>query len=257
MAYKSHPSSTLPPYLRKITYTRPDDCAGYPFSVPLFQKDFELELSTPITLIVGENGSGKSTLLEAIAHACGFNVRGGNRNHHYAPEKSGVSHISEALRLSWLPKISEGFFFRAESFIQFGDYLDELAQEEGAHVYDGYGGQSLHAQSHGESFLTLFTSKLTRSGLFLLDEPEAALSPMRQLALLSVLFDLQSRGNSQVIMATHSPLLMAFPGAKLLFLEGDSFVEMRYKETPHYALTRRFLDNPEKYLSELQTASAD
>lgn len=252
MAFRSQSTSARPPYLKRIAYTRPDAHDGYPLTVPLFHRDFELTLDRPITIIVGENGSGKSTLLEAVALSCGFNVRGGNRNHQYTPEKSGVSLISDAMRLSWLPKVNDGFFFRAESFIQFGDYLDELAKEEGAGVYDAYGGQSLHAQSHGESFLTLFTSKLTRNGLFILDEPEAALSPMRQLSLLSVLFDLEARKNSQVIMATHSPILMAFPNAKLLFLDGDSFTEMNYKDTPHYAVTTRFLDNPERYLEKLK-----
>jgi predicted ATPase len=250
MAYRSRPNSR-PPYLKKISYERPDGHDGYPLSVPLFQRAFEFDIDRPVTIIVGENGSGKSTLLEAIALSCGFNVRGGNRNHQYTPENSGVSLISEAMRLSWLPKVSEGFFFRAESFIQFGDYLDELAKEEGAFVYDAYGGQSLHAQSHGESFLTLFANRLNRSGLYILDEPEAALSPMRQLSLLSVFFELEAQKNAQVIMATHSPILMAYPKAKLLFLDGDTFTEMHYKDTPHYSLTRRFLENPDRYLAEL------
>jgi predicted ATPase len=255
MAFKQKNLAARPPFLKRIAYERPEGHEGYPLSVPLFQRGFELNFDTPITIIVGENGSGKSTLLEAIALACGFNVRGGNRNHQYEPENSGVNLITDALRLSWLPKISDGFFFRAESFIQFGDYLDALAKEEGALVYDAYGGQSLHAQSHGESFLTLFASKLKRQGLFLLDEPEAALSPMRQLSLLSLLLDIQKHQQSQVIMATHSPILMALPNAKLLYLDNGEFTETSYRDTPHYAVTRAFLEAPNRYLEELSRDS--
>lgn len=162
------------PFLRRIT-TLPEkiDRTTYPFNVPAFSRGIDLDLRSKVTFFVGENGSGKSTLLEALAECCGFNPEGGNRDHHRAVF-AGRSPLAQALRLSWLPKVTEGFFMRAESFYNFATYIDGVSDLR------AYGGRSLHEQSHGESFISLFTNRFEQ-GIYILDEPEAALSPQRQL----------------------------------------------------------------------------
>jgi predicted ATPase len=172
---RSASNSLGAPYLRSIR-SEPEQMLGkqFPFSIPAFQQGIQLELPTPVTFFVGENGSGKSTLLEAIAEICGFNPEGGNRDH-FRQAREDRSELAQALKLAWLPKMPEGFFMRAESFYNFASYLD------GASDLRAYGGKSLHQQSHGESFLALFQNKFEH-GLYILDEPEAALSPHRQLA---------------------------------------------------------------------------
>lgn len=210
----------------------------------------DLTFSNPVTVFVGENGSGKSTLLEAIACHCGFNVSGGNRNHVY-DQTVDVEPLAKALTFSWRPKVSQGFFLRAESFFNFAGYLDEMSSHAGPVVYDSYGGSSLNRQSHGEAFLSLFENQFDRKGIYILDEPEAALSPLRQIQLLAILHALEETGEAQVIMATHSPILMAYPNADLLYLEGDTIRNADYRETAHYRITRRFLENPDAYLREI------
>lgn len=170
----------------------------YPFSIPAIKNLNQLYFEKPVTFFVGENGSGKSTLLEAIAYKCEFNTAGGGRNNYfYLP--ASESALGEYIRLAWLPKVTNGFFLRAESFYNFASHIDEIG------VYDAYGGRSLHQQSHGESFLSLFTNRFRSKdkAIYLLDEPEAALSPQRQLSFLKLLHDLTLSGNSQFIIAAH------------------------------------------------------
>jgi predicted ATPase len=232
------------PFLRHIT-SSPEKFDGtkFPFNVPALAGGIDLELKARVTFFVGENGAGKSTLLEAIAEVCGFNPEGGNRDHHRAVF-ADRSELAQALWLSWGQKVTEGFFMRAESFYNFATYIDEVSNLR------AYGGKSLHKQSHGESFLALFANRFEQ-GLYILDEPEAALSPQRQLSLLRIIYDLERSGHAQFLIATHSPIILSYPGATIFSLDGDSIQEIDYRETDHYRLTRDFLNAPEKFFRHL------
>ncbi len=225
------------------------DSARFPFNLRAFSSGIALDFRTPVTLFVGENGSGKSTLLEALADCCGFNPEGGNRDHHRAVF-ADRSELAQALRLSWMPKVTEGFFLRAESFYNFASYIEQVSDMR------AYGGRSLHAQSHGESFLSLFAHRFEQ-GLFILDEPEAALSPQRQLSLLKIVHDLATPGQAQFLIATHSPILLAYPGAVIFDLDGDAIEPIRYEDTRHYLLTRDFLSSPERFFKHLFTTTEE
>ena len=201
---------------------------------------------------MGENGSGKSTLLEAIAVAWGFNPEGGSRNFRFA-SRDTHSGLYRALRLVRSPEIPEdGYFLRAESLYNMASYVDEMEDDPMTPSYLQYvGGKSLHGQSHGESLLALAKNRFWGRGLYLLDEPESALSPMRQLSFLTLMHDLVSRGG-QLLIATHSPILMAYPQADILRFDGPGGVErVDYRDTEHYRITREFLSAPERMLSVL------
>lgn len=210
-----------------------------------------LPLRTSVTFLVGENGTGKSTLLEAIAVAAGFNPEGGTRNFSFATRETH-SRLHECIRLSKYGFPKDGFFLRAESFYNMATNIDEMDEAGGlgAPVIESFGGVSLHKQSHGESFLSVVLHRFGGNGLYILDEPEAALSPMRLLTLLSEM-DRLVKQNSQFIISTHSPILMAFPGAEILELSNEGIRSVNYRETEHYQVTRRFLENPEKMLHYL------
>jgi predicted ATPase len=232
------------PFLRRITML-PDkvDPARHPFDVPAFRGGIDLEIGANVTFLVGENGSGKSTLLEAVASCCGFNPEGGGRDHQFQTRVDSGD-LASALRLSWLPKVTDGFFMRAESFFNFATYLDQVS------TLDRYGGRSLHQQSHGESFLALFLNRFDR-GIYILDEPEAALSPQRQLSFLKVIRELATGGRAQFLIASHSPILLAYPGATLLSLDEGPIHQVQYQETSHYTLTKQFLESPERFFKHL------
>lgn len=238
------------PFLRRIASLPekyiPDQ---YPFNVPAFAAGINLTFESKVTFFVGENGSGKSTLLKAIAECCGFNPEGGNRDHH-REVFADRSPFAQALRLSWLPKVTEGFFMRAESFYNFASYIDEVSSLQ------AYGGKSLHAQSHGESFMALFANRFEQ-GIYILDEPEAALSPQRQLSFLKIIHDLTSPGHAQFLIATHSPILLCYPDAVLYSLDGGNIRPIVYQETEHYRLTRDFLNAPERYFKHLFDDTTD
>jgi len=237
-------TKTRAPFLQRVE-TRPErvDPAQFPFTIRAFSQGIDLEFVSPVTFFVGENGTGKSTLLEALAEGCGFDPEGGSRDHQRITT-AGPSPLLQALRLSWKPKVTKGFFLRAESFSNFATYI------EGVSDMQAYGGKSLHAQSHGESFLALFNHRFDQ-GVFILDEPEAALSPQRQLSFLKIIHDLEATGNAQFLICSHSPILLAYPGAVLLSLDGDAIEEVAYQETQHYQVTKGFLDSPERYLKHL------
>jgi predicted ATPase len=239
-----------PPFLKRLAVLPERMQAGaYPFDLPILEEGrlaFDFERS--ITFFVGDNGTGKSTLLEAIARQCGFGVRGGSRNQAHR-DGDVQPDLAAALRLSWLPKVTTGFFLRAESFFDFASYIDELGPEGQA----PYGGKSLHAQSHGQSFFALFENRLNhrRSAIYLLDEPEAALSPQRQIEFLGLLRAWEKSGMAQLIIATHSPIIMSYPGAALLSFDGGRIHAVDYRETDHYRVTRRFLMDPDSVLAQV------
>lgn len=238
------------PFLQKVSLDPPLEVqTSYPFTIPIFSQKFAIELSKPVTFLVGENGTGKSTLLEAIAKKTGFNLSGGSQNHVFTDAQSD-SPIAAHLRLSWFPKISTGFFMRAESFFNFASYIEQLSQDD-AGILEAYGGKSLHSQSHGESFLALFKNRFWKQGIYLLDEPEAALSPMRQLSFLALINKFEKNGKVQFIIATHSPILLSYPGAEILSFDGKSIKAIDYTETEHFKLTKAFLDSPERYFKHL------
>lgn len=216
----------------------------HPFTLPVLANGLTLEFTTPVTFFVGENGSGKSSLLEALAWATGFGLHGGNRDHQYVDGEEGHA-LGRALALSWRQRSTDGFFLRAETFHQFSSYL-----EESGSTFARYGGRSLHEQSHGEAFLSLFEHRF-EDGLYLLDEPEAALSPQRQLAFMQIMHGLAQQRVAQFIVATHSPLLLCLPGARVLEFENGVISEVAYRDTEHFRLTRDFLNDPERYFRYL------
>ncbi len=210
-----------------------------------------LVFDRPVTFLVGENGAGKSTLLEAIAVACGFNPEGGTRNFSFSTRDTH-SILGEYLTPARRKYPEDGFFLRAESFYNVATNIDEMDEQPsfGPRLIDSYGGVSLHHRSHGESFLALVQNRFGGRGLYLLDEPEAALSPSRLLTLLGEM-DQLVRADSQFIVATHSPIIMAFPNARLYVLSETGIEAVEYRQTEHYQLTRRFLENPERMLQFL------
>lgn len=232
-------------YLRRLEIQKNAniDLAKYPFTIPAIKSLTSITFQKNVTFFVGENGSGKSTILEAIANQCGFHMASGGRNNHYDVDASH-SILGDYLRLSWMPKITNGFFLRAETFYNFASYLDTIPES-----LSYYGGRSLHEQSHGEAFLSLFKHRFGKKAIYLLDEPEAALSPARQLALMRVIKDLENE--AQFIIATHSPILLGFPDAQILNFDDQPLSEIQYEETLHYIITKRFLENRKMILDEL------
>jgi predicted ATPase len=227
---------------------RRDDVPGFdrfPFSIPAIRTLDTLELDAKVTFLVGENGSGKSTLIEALAVAAGFNAEGGSKNFRFETTR-GESELAGFLRLTRTARRErDGFFLRAESFFNAATYIDDTG------AASSYGGRSLHAQSHGESFVALIEHRFRGDGLYLLDEPEAALSPSRQLGLLRAIAQLVERERSQLVIATHSPILMAYPGATIYALSERGIERVAYQDTEHYQVTRDFLLHPETFLAHL------
>lgn len=223
----------------------------YLSELPIIKYFTTLEFQKPVSFLVGENGSGKSTLLEAIAVSYGFNAEGGTKNFNFS-SKDTHSNLYEYLTVvKGYKQPKDGFFLRAESFYNVASEIDRLDGDGGPSLYDSYGGKSLHQQSHGESFLSLVINRFRGSGIYLLDEPEAALSPARQLTLISRIDQLVKTG-AQFIIATHSPILMAFPDAEIFITDAQEKLRaVPYKETDHYKITKDFLDQPERMLRYL------
>lgn len=247
MARKSRGTNLPSPFLRRITLV--DEATArsndYPFNLPWLQaEEFELRFTTPITIIVGENGTGKSTLIEAIATLCGYDEAGGGKgyrpvDHSNAIDKSGAG-LAEAIRAEWMPKVTSGWFFKAESFFSVARYLDDVQSPTADFL----------SWSHGEGFVRLFEERMSRQGIYFMDEPESALSPKRQLELLRILNGIQKAARSQVIMATHSPILMALPNARLLEITRKGIFEADFRETQHFKLYRSFTEDPEEFIMQ-------
>ncbi|MGV8984095.1 AAA family ATPase [Clostridium sp.] len=237
-------------YLRTVELCRKniESFSTYPFSLEAVRSLFTLELHPKVTFIVGENGTGKSTILEAIATAYGFNPEGGTKNFNFSTT-STHSDLYKYLRLvKGIKRPEDGFFLRAESFYNVASNIDELDKfGMGPRIIDSYGGRSLHEQSHGESFLSVFTNRFRGKGLYILDEPEAALSPSRQMAMLARMHDLVQE-DSQFIIATHSPIIMSYPDA-IIYELNDGFKKVAYTDTEHYQVMKEFINNTERMLS--------
>ncbi len=224
----------------------------YPFTIPSIRMLNELSFHKNVTFIVGENGMGKSTLLEAIAISLGFNPEGGSLNFHFSTYDS-YSNLSDYLKvIKGINKPKDGFFLRAESFYNVASNIQELDSESGggSRIIDSYGGESLHNQSHGEAFFATFMHRFRGNGIYILDEPEAALSPLRQLSVLSRIHELVNQ-NSQFIIATHSPILMAYPSSKILELTESGIKESSLEETNHYKIMKQFFEDKNRLIYHL------
>lgn len=217
----------------------------YPFNIPSIEKLTNLKFHPNVTFIIGENGSGKSTLLEAIATLYGFNPEGGSRNFNFTTKATHSTLHQHMKLIKGVKQPKDGFFLRAESFYNVATKVDEL----GSDLYASYGGISLHGQSHGESFMSLVMERFRGNGVYILDEPEAALSPTRQLALITRMHQLIQE-KSQFIIATHSPIIMAYPNCKIYDVDAG-YREVKYDETDHYQITKDFLNNPSKFIDLL------
>src|SRR2546421_785182 len=241
MARRRNQTINMPaPYLRRIWLepSRIDDRAAYPFCLPFLRDDFELSFDRPITIIVGENGAGKSTLLEGIAVLSGYDEAGGGRGYRPVDHSNSIEatggELSKALRAGWLPKITNGWFFKAESFFSVARYLDAVGSPSADFL----------SYSHGEGFMRFFEERCQRQGIFIFDEPESALSPARQMEFLKLMRRMGRSTICQVVMATHSPMLMAYPGARLLRLSKYGLDEVTVEQTDHYKVMREFCSDP-------------
>ena len=241
------------PFLLEVCLRRElvPDFGRYPFSIPAIRELDTLELNPRVTFFIGENGTGKSTLLEARAVNFGFNPEGGSRNFHFSTYASH-SCLSDYIRLvKGTRRPRDGYFFRAESFYNVATNIEELDAEPGpgAPISASYGG-NLHQRSHGESFFALLNNRLGGGGLYFFDEPEAALSPLRQLSMLRRLKELTDSG-SQCVIATHSPILMAVPGSTIYAFSPEGLRRQEYKETDQFRITRDFLNRYPLMLEQL------
>jgi predicted ATPase len=242
------------PFLRSLVIKREEiaDPASYPFSVPAIAHLSELAFDPQVTFLAGANASGKSTLIEAIAVACGLNPEGGSRNFTFETRASHspLSDVTRIIRGTRTPRTD--FFLRAESFFNLASAIEDLDDGPGGgSIIDSYGGRSLHDQSHGQSFLALLNHRFGANGLYILDEPESALSPQGQLAMLLRLYELIEAG-SQFIIATHSPILLSFPQARIYELSDTGIALTPYDETETVSLYRSFLAAPAAYHHHLK-----
>ncbi|MFJ7511612.1 AAA family ATPase [Peribacillus simplex] len=241
-------------YIRGI-YLNRDRISSYdhfPLDLPVIKHLQEVAFHPSVTYVIGENGMGKSTLLEGIAIAYGFNPEGGTLNFNFSNYDSH-SNLDEYLRLQkGVYKPKDNFFFRAETFYNLATNIEELDREAsfGSKIIDSFGGKSLHQQSHGESFFSAFIERFQGNGLYILDEPEAALSPLRQISMLARINDLAKQG-SQFIISTHSPIIMAYPDAKILQISDEGMSEVTLEESNHYLLMKQFFDDKDRLLHHL------
>lgn len=250
MRKRKSQSTLFAPYLRRV-WLEADEVAGneeYPFCLPFLRGGLDLKFERSLCILVGENGTGKSTLLEGIAALAGYDEAGGGKGYmpvdHSAARETLGGTLGRALRAAWLPKITTGWFFRAESFFSVARYLDQAALEQGVD------GPDFLSHSHGEGFLRFFQERCQRQGIFLFDEPESALSPLRQIDFLRQLRQMDYSGQCQVIMATHSPLLMAYPRAQLLQVSPGGLTPICLEDTEHFQLLSEFCRRPHQWVND-------
>jgi len=246
-------SNNFGEYIRYIELDRNKvpSFSEYPFNLPAIKNLDTLSFHPKVTFIVGENGSGKSTILESIAVKFGFNAEGGTRNFNFS-SRATHSDLNQYIKVvKGTKRPQDGFFFRAESFYNFATNIDDLDSEMsfGPPLINSYGGRSLHEQSHGESFFAVFLNKFSGKSIYILDEPEAALSPSRQMSMLTRMHELVGEG-SQFIIATHSPIIMAYPNARIYQIN-EGFEQVNYQDTEHYQVMHSFLNNTQKMLNIL------
>jgi predicted ATPase len=237
------------PYLREVDVKPSENTDTYPHNIPAVRALNGIKFHADVTFFVGENGSGKSTVLEAIAMALGYGAEGGTLNMQIDTTSEAGSESASTLHQSLhlirgYQRPRDGFFLRAETFFNVATKVDDTG------YLGGYSNKSLHARSHGEAFMTLLTTKFQGDGLYLLDEPEAALSPTRQMAALAAIHRLVEE-NSQLIIATHSPILLAYPNAKILQFDADGIHEIAYEDTEHFVVTRDFLNHYPRRVAQL------
>ena len=259
MARKPHETKLPAPYLKRLTVVAEKLPAtpDYPFNLPWLNEDFEFRFEAPVTIIAGENGTGKSTFIEALAALSGYDEAGGGKgyapvDHANALDTSGAD-LADAFRAAWLPKITNGWFFRAETFFSVARYLDAAALEDPFNPPP----PDFLSHSHGEGFLRFFDERLGRQGIYFFDEPESALSPRRQLELLRLLAEIQASERAQVILATHSPILMAVPGADLVQISKDGFRRRMLQEIPHFRLYQAFSADPDGFVAAALAGDED
>ncbi len=227
---------------------------SYVANLPLIENFTPINFDSPVTFFVGENGSGKSTLIEAIAVAAGFNSEGGGRNYRFST-RATHSELCNHIKLVRSPvgKWHDGYFLRAESFYNVASYIEDIDNSPGdpsPHIAEAYGVRSLHAVSHGEGFLALMKNRFFGNGLYILDEPEAALSPTGIISLMLLMRELVGK-NSQFIISTHSPILTGYPGASIYQISSSGIKKTEWKRTDNYILTKRFLDSPGIFLGDI------
>lgn len=251
MPKKSKTPALNAPYLKKIWLDtrKAEGHVGYPLDIPCIKAEpFTIEFTNNVTILVGQNGSGKSTIIEAIAAICGFGAHGGNRN--YSSHEEDKEQFSKFLRAAWLPKVTEGFYTRAETIHSLVKQMDMYNVEVGGGLSDteDYSGKNFEGLSHGEGYSALFRNKVRDFGVYIMDEPEAALSPRKQMDFVRLLHEKKKTGRNQFIIATHSPFIMAYPGACVLHLTPRGIVERPYQQTENFKIMQEFYYDPREFM---------